>query len=88
MDDAREGGGVTMAYKFTIESRTTDALKVRHAASGQRFTFRVSEPKSGHRVLKGVYSPGGASSRSTREVLGKAARAFAEREAKKADLID
>ncbi|SDR34449.1 hypothetical protein SAMN05519103_02192 [Rhizobiales bacterium GAS113] len=77
-----------MGDKFTIESRTTEALKVRHVASGLRYTFRVSKPKSGHRVLKGVYSPGSASSRSNREVLEKSARAFAEREARKADLID
>jgi hypothetical protein len=76
-----------MAHKFTMESRTTKVLKVRHVASGLRYTFRVSEPKSGPQFLISV-SPGRPSSRYVRAELEKAARAFAEREARKADLID
>jgi hypothetical protein len=76
-----------MAYKFTMESRTTKVLKVRHVASGLRYTFRVSEPESGHQALISV-TPARPSTRSVGSVLEKAARAFAEREARKADLID
>jgi hypothetical protein len=77
-----------MADKFTIESRSPKSIEVRHVASGFRYTFRVLNPKLGERVLKGVYSPGRASSRSSREALERSARAFAEREAKKSNLID
>jgi hypothetical protein len=77
-----------MANKFTIESRTPKGLKVLHVASGLRFTFRVSKPKSGDRVLKADCSPGSPSRRPLREFLEPTARAFAEREARKARLID
>ena len=76
-----------MGNEFTIESRTTKVLKVRHVASGLRYTFRVSEPESGHQALISV-SPGRPSTRPVRAALEKAARAFAEREARKAGLID
>jgi hypothetical protein len=74
-----------MGNEFTIESRTTKVLKVRHVASGLRYTFRV--PESGQQALISV-TPARPSTRSVRSVLEKAARAFAEREARKADLID
>ncbi|SEE02685.1 hypothetical protein SAMN05444161_4659 [Rhizobiales bacterium GAS191] len=77
-----------MAGKFTIENRTPKGLKVLHVASGLRYTFRVSKLKSGQRVLKGDYSPGSPSARPFRERLEPNARTFAEREARKADLID
>jgi hypothetical protein len=77
-----------MAGKFTIESRTPKGLKVRHLASGFRFTFRVLKLKSGQRVLKGDFSPGSPSVRPLREILEPTARAFAVREARRTDLID
>jgi hypothetical protein len=76
-----------MVHKFTLVSRTTKELKVRHMASGLGYTFRISEPKAGRRILASV-PPSRPSTRSVRAVLEKAALTFAEREARKADLID
>jgi hypothetical protein len=80
--------GRLMAGKFTIESRTPKGLRVLHVASGLRYTFRLSKLKSGDRILKPDRSPGSPSRRPFREVLEPTARAFAERDARKADLID
>jgi hypothetical protein len=77
-----------MGQEFTIESRTASALKVRHVATGNRFTFRASDRSKRPRYLRRDYSPGIASKRSLREKIEKAAHAFAEREARKAGLID
>ena len=77
-----------MADEFMIESRTAKALKVRHLATGHRFTFRVSDPNKRPLYLRRDYSPGYPSSRSVREELDKTAHAFAEREARRAELID
>jgi hypothetical protein len=77
-----------MADEFTIESRTAGVLKVRHVATGHRFTFRVSDPNKRPRFLRRDYSPGFASSRAAREELEKPAHAFAEREARAAGMID
>jgi hypothetical protein len=76
-----------MAHKFTLVSRSTKMLKVRHVGSGLRYTFRISEASAGRHVLTSV-PPDRPSTRSVREVLEKAALSFAEREARKADLID
>lgn len=76
-----------MPHKFTLVSRTSKMLKVRHEASGLRYTFRISEPKAGRQILVSV-PPRRPSTRSVRAVLEKAALTFAEREARKADLID
>jgi hypothetical protein len=85
MDD---GNGEVAMAKFTIESRTAKALKLRHLASGHSFTFRISEPKSGARILRGDYAPGRPTVRAVRQVLERAAHAFARRQARKAGLID
>jgi hypothetical protein len=79
--------GRVMAHKFTLVSMTTKLLKVRHVASGLRYTFHISEPKAGRQLLVSV-PPSKPSTRSVRAVLEKAALTFAEREARKADLID
>ena len=76
-----------MAHKFTLVSRTPKMLKVRHVASGLRYTFRVSDAEAGRHILISV-PPGRPSTRSVRAVLEKAALSFAQREARKADLID
>src|SRR6185369_5363252 len=60
-----------MAHKFTLVSRTTKTLKVRHVASGLRYTFRVSDAEAGRHILISV-PPGRPSSRSVRAVLEKA----------------
>ena len=74
--------------EFRVESSTARALEVRHVATGRRFTFRVSDPNHRPRYLRRDYSPSHPSSRSVREEIEKAAHAFAEREARKAGLID
>jgi hypothetical protein len=77
-----------MVNEFTIESRTTEVIKVRHVAHGHRFTFRVFEQPSGLRILRG--GPIQANERASLppELFRKGARSSAEREARKADLID
>jgi hypothetical protein len=77
-----------MAVEFTIESSTAKALKVRHVAAGHHFTFRVSDPSKTPRFLRRDYFLAHASNRAAREEIKKAAHAFAELEARKADLID
>jgi len=72
-----------MGDKFTIESRSPTAFKVRHPASGFRYVFRVSKSTSGQWVLRRDCSPGSASRRLNREVLERSARAFAERECRR-----
>ena len=74
--------------EFAIDSRTANALKVRHVATGHCYTFRISDPTKRPRFLRRDYSPGHASTRSVREEIEKTAHAFAEREARKAGLID
>jgi hypothetical protein len=77
-----------MTDEFTIESRTASALKVGHVAKDNRFTFRVSDRSKKPRFLRRDYSPGHPSKRAIRAKIEKAAHAFAEREARKAGLID
>ncbi|SDR63914.1 hypothetical protein SAMN05519103_09177 [Rhizobiales bacterium GAS113] len=76
-----------MADEFTVESQTTEAIKVRHVVYGHRYTFRVWEHPR-HRMLRAglVHTNAKASLPST--AFQTAARTFAEREARKADLID
>jgi hypothetical protein len=76
-----------MAHKFILVSRTTKTLKVRHVASGLRYTFRIAEPRPGVQILVSV-PPLRPSTRPVRAVLEKAAQIFAEHEARMADLID
>jgi|HubBroStandDraft_4_1064222.scaffolds.fasta_scaffold203993_1 hypothetical protein len=71
-----------MAEEFKIESRTDSALKVRHVATGHRFMFRVLEPSRGRRILRGTAADRAA------KAYERAARAFAEQEARKVGLID
>jgi hypothetical protein len=71
-----------MADEFTIESRTAEAIEVRHLARGHNlYTFRILQGKQGRRILKGAYRR--QSSKVYERVM-----AFAEREARKAGLID
>jgi hypothetical protein len=68
--------------EFTIESRTAEAIEVQHLARGHNlYTFRILQGKQGRRILKGAYR--GQSSKVYERVM-----AFAEREARKAGLID
>ena len=82
------GGKVTVADEFIIESRTVEAITVRHAAHGHRYTFIVTEVPPNARVLRlGPAQPNAKASLPS-AAFATAARAFAEREARKADLID
>ncbi|SEE78180.1 hypothetical protein SAMN05444161_7132 [Rhizobiales bacterium GAS191] len=77
-----------MADEFVIESRTVEHITVRHVAHGHRYSFRVMEEPPGARVLRvGPAQPNAKASLPSAE-FQTAARAFAEREARKADLID
>ena len=82
------GRKVTVADEFTIESRTVEAITVRHAAHGHRYTFIVTEVPPNARVLRlGPAQPNAKASLPS-AAFATAARAFAEREARKANLIE
>jgi hypothetical protein len=76
-----------MVDEFTIESRTIEVIKVRHVAHRHRFTFHISELPYGRRLRAGLIE---ANDKAPLPSLAFKARAriFAEREARKADLID
>ena len=75
-----------MADEFTVETRTTEAIMVRHVAHGHRYFFHVTEEP--HRRLLCV----GPVQRDRKTPLPRSAfqraRTFAEREARAAGLID
>ena len=81
------GGKVTVADEFTIESRTADAIRVRHLAHGHRFIFTVQEHHGRRRLWAGPMM-GNAKARLRPTAFEDAARAFAEGEARKAGMID
>jgi len=80
------GGEVTVADEFTIESRT-DAIRVRLLAHGHRFIFTVQEHDGRRRLWAGPVM-GNARARLRPTAFEDAARAFAEGEARKAEMID
>jgi GNAT superfamily N-acetyltransferase len=74
-----------MADEFTIDTRASDIIKVRHVAYGHRYSFYV-RPEARKLRLGPVHA-------NTKALLPSAAfatvaRVFAEREARKAGLID
>ncbi|SDR59469.1 hypothetical protein SAMN05519103_06430 [Rhizobiales bacterium GAS113] len=74
-----------MVEDFVTESRTAESIRVRHVAHGHRYTFYV---RPDARTLRlGPVDANTNTSLPTRP-FQIAARAFAEREARKADLID
>ena len=77
----------SMADEFTIESRTADAIRVRHLAHGHRFIFTVQEHHGRRRLWAGPMM-GNAKARLRPTAFEDAARAFAEGEARKAGMID
>ena len=82
------GGEVTVADEFTIEIGTVEAIIVRHAAHGHRYTFIVTEVPPNARVLRlGPAQPNAKASLPS-AAFATAARAFAEREARKSGIID
>jgi hypothetical protein len=76
-----------MADEFTIESRTTNAIKVRHLAHGHRYTFHVEE-EANRRILRVGLGQRSRKASLPSTAFETAARAFAEREARKAEMID
>jgi hypothetical protein len=79
--------GYEMTDEFTIESRTAETITVRHVAHGHRYAFHVSEePHRSLLCVDPVQTNGKAS--LPRSAFQTAARAFAEREARKAGMID
>jgi hypothetical protein len=76
-----------MVDEFTIESRTADALRIRHVRHSHRYFFAVQKLR-GRRLLWAGPAIGNAKTSVPAMTLRDAARAFAEREARKAGLID
>ncbi|SEE72727.1 hypothetical protein SAMN05444161_6883 [Rhizobiales bacterium GAS191] len=76
-----------MADEFVIESRTAEHITVRHVARGHRYTFYVSEHDDVRTLRVGPAQPNAKASLPS-AAFQTAARAFAEHEARKADLID
>ncbi|SDR49750.1 hypothetical protein SAMN05519103_03983 [Rhizobiales bacterium GAS113] len=76
-----------MADEFRIESRTT-VVTVRHMEQGHRYTFSIWERP--RRKVTVHIGPVQANARASLPIaiFEVAARSFAEREARKADLID
>jgi hypothetical protein len=80
--------GVGPTDEFAIESLTAEVVKVRHGAHRHRFTFRVLIQPSGLRILRGGPIQENEATNVPAMLLRRRARAFAEREARKAGLID
>jgi hypothetical protein len=77
-----------MAEKFEVAQAEKSFLKVRHPVEGLTFTFPVVEGQGGRRMLGGAFRQKGAVARRSAAHYASQARAFAEREARKAGLID
>ena len=76
-----------MSDEFTIESKTVETLRVRHVPHGHRYIFAIRE-RPGRRFLWVGPIIGNAKASVPAMMLRDEARAFAEREARKAGLID
>ncbi|SDR52606.1 hypothetical protein SAMN05519103_04546 [Rhizobiales bacterium GAS113] len=76
-----------MTDEFTVESRTAEHITVRHVAHGHRYTFHVKEDAN-RRTLRGGLRQRNRKAYLPITAFETAARTFAEREARKADLID
>jgi hypothetical protein len=77
-----------VAHDFVVESRTGSAIQIRHIVEGHHYAFQVDEGMSGRRVLgRAIIREGTRGDRKGKFFLD-AARLFAEREARIADLID
>jgi hypothetical protein len=76
-----------MVDEFTIESSTAEAITVRHVWQGHRFTYRVWMQPHG-RVLRAGLRQDNEKAPLPSAAYCPLARFFAEREARKAGLID
>ena len=76
-----------MADEFTIESRTVQAIRVRQLRHSHRYIFTVQKI-CGRRLLWVGPVFGNAKASVPAMMLVGVARTFAEREARKAEMID
>jgi hypothetical protein len=76
-----------MADEFTIETRTTETIEVRHVAHGHRYAFRVCERPDGRTLSAGSVQANEKAPLPS-WTFKPASQVFAEREARKAGLID
>jgi aspartate 1-decarboxylase len=78
-----------MADEFQLLTREETFVSVKHVGEGHRFAFYVDADPSGRRLSPTIAVRGGrADAAHKAEIIIIQARAFAEREAKKASLID
>jgi hypothetical protein len=77
-----------MVDEFTVEIMTTEAIKVRHVAHCHRFTFHVCDQLLPLRTLRVGWVQANENASLPSAAFKASARAFAEREARKAGLID
>ena len=78
---------MTVADEFAIESRTVQGIRVRQLRHSHRYIFTVQKLR-GRRILWAGPVFGNAKASVPAKMLVGAARAFAEREARKAEMID
>jgi len=76
-----------MTDEFTVEARTAEVIIVRHVAHGHRYAFQVTEEPHRRLLCVGPVQTDGKRS-LPHSAFQSAARAFAEREARAAGLID
>ena len=76
-----------MVDEFTIENRTAEAITVQHVWHGHRFTFRVWMQPRGRTLRAGLRQDNEEATLPSAAYCP-LARFFAEREARKAGLID
>jgi hypothetical protein len=78
-----------MADEFQLLTREEAFVSVKHVGEGHRFAFYVDLDPRGRRLSPTISVRGGHRNAAHKpEFFIAAARAFAEREARKADLID
>jgi hypothetical protein len=76
-----------MAEQFTIESSTNEAVTVRHLTHGHHYCYAIRS-NEGQRLLGSGPIIGNTGASVPAIALRDEARAFAEAEARKANLID
>jgi hypothetical protein len=76
-----------MADEFTIESQTAETIRVRQVRHAHRYIFAIQKLHGRRLLWAGPIFGNAKASVPAIRLIG-AARTFAEREARKADLID
>ncbi|SEF09607.1 hypothetical protein SAMN05444161_8294 [Rhizobiales bacterium GAS191] len=77
-----------MAYEFTIERQTRGWIEVRHVREGHLYRFPIIEGQHVSRKLADGPRSDNKDAKRESAFYALQARVFAEREARKADLID